>query len=121
MIQWQGSSQAAVLTTVRSTANPRINLNKQPKAFDGHTIVEGFVCGDRIRKQDTCKAALDANFMQIDEVRYAEDLEPLGLDWIKLGLNDVLYDPKTKTIYTPNTNQPSVKTKARCRESRMML
>ncbi len=46
--------------------------------------------------------------MQIDEVRYAEDLEPLGLDWIKLGLNDVLYDPKTKTIYTPNTNQTSV-------------
>ena len=29
----------------------------------------------------------------------------LGLHWIKLGLQDVLYDPKTKTVYTPNTNQ----------------
>ena len=28
----------------------------------------------------------------------------LGLNWIRLGLDDVLYDPKTKTIYTPNTN-----------------
>ena len=37
--------------------------------------------------------------------RYKEDLPPLGLNWIKLGLQDVLYDPKTKTIYTPNMNQ----------------
>ena len=54
------------------------------------------------------KTALDANFMQIDEVRYQEDMEPLGLSWIKLGLQDVLYDPKTRKIYTPNTNQTSV-------------
>ena len=45
--------------------------------------------------------------MQIDEVRYAEDLDPLGLTWIKLGLKDVLYDPKSRTVYTPNTNQSS--------------
>ena len=38
-------------------------------------------------------------------MRYAEDMEPLGLNWIKLGLKDVLYDPKTKSVYTPNTNQ----------------
>ena len=43
--------------------------------------------------------------MQIDEVRYREDLEPLELDFIKLGLQDVLYNPKTKEIYTPNTNK----------------
>ena len=31
---------------------------------------------------------------------------PLGLhNRIKLGLQDDLYDPKTNTIYTPNTNQ----------------
>ena len=53
------------------------------------------------------KTALDANFMQIDEVRYAEDLPALGLSWIKIGLQDVLYDPKTKMIYTPNTNKTS--------------
>ena len=41
--------------------------------------------------------------MQIDEVRYAEDMEPLGLDWIRLGLQDVLYDPKTREVFTPNT------------------
>jgi len=45
--------------------------------------------------------------MQIDEVRFAEDMEPLGLNWVKLGLQDVLYDPRTQTVYTPNTNKAS--------------
>ena len=33
-----------------------------------------------------------------------EDLEQLGFNWITLGLDSVLMDPSTKTIYTPNTN-----------------
>lgn len=70
-------------------------------AFDTKELLRGEM-KDRF---EAYKTALDANFMQIDEVRFAEDLEPLGLNWIKLGLQDVLYDPKTQTIYTPNTNQ----------------
>ena len=34
-----------------------------------------------------------------------EDMEPLGFKWVTLGLNQVLYDPQSNTIYTPNTNQ----------------
>lgn len=49
--------------------------------------------------------AVKAGIMQIDEVRYQEDLKPLGLDFIKLGLQDVLYNPNTKEIYTPNTGK----------------
>jgi HK97 family phage portal protein len=48
--------------------------------------------------------AIDKNFMQIDEVRYEENLPPLGIKWIKLGLDSVLYNPKTGEIYTPNTS-----------------
>lgn len=47
--------------------------------------------------------AINNNILQIDEVRAEEDLEPLGFNYIKLGLDTVLYDPKTKEIYTPNT------------------
>ena len=72
-------------------------------AFDTKELLKG----DMKERFDAYKTALDANFMQIDEVRYAEDLEPLGLSWVKLGLQDVLYDPKTKRIYTPNTNKTS--------------
>ena len=34
-----------------------------------------------------------------------EDMELLGLTWVKPGLQDVLYDPKTKTLFTPNTGE----------------
>lgn len=68
-------------------------------AFDTKELLKG----DMKNRFEAYKTALDANFMQIDEVRYAEDLPPMGLTWIKLGLKDVLYDPETKEVFTPNT------------------
>ena len=61
--------------------------------------------GDILKRYQAYKTGLECNVLQIDEARYKEDLPPLGLNWIKLGLQDVLYDPKTKTIYTPNMNR----------------
>lgn len=61
--------------------------------------------GDILKRYQAYQVGLNANFLQPDEVRYKEDLPSLGLDFIKLGLNDVLYNPKTKEVYTPNTNQ----------------
>ena len=49
--------------------------------------------------------AIKGGFMQIDEVRNKENLSPLELNWIKLGLQDVLYFPDSEEIYTPNTNK----------------
>ncbi len=46
-------------------------------------------------------------FVQIDEVRHRENMSPLGLEFIKLGLDTVLYDPKSRQIYTPNTDKLS--------------
>ena len=43
--------------------------------------------------------------MQIDEIRFKENMEPLGLDFVKLGLQDVLYYPKEKVTFVPNMNQ----------------
>lgn len=51
------------------------------------------------------KIALDANIMQLDEVREKEDLPALDFNYIKLDLNTVLFDLDNKTIYTPNTNK----------------
>lgn len=72
-------------------------------AFDTKELLKG----SRNERAEFYAKMIDANVMQIDEVRYMEDLPALGLDFIKLGLNDVLYNPKTKTVYTPNTNQTS--------------
>ena len=61
--------------------------------------------GDADKRFGAYKEAIETGWMQVDEVRERENMEPLGLDFIKLGLQDVLYDPKTKVVYTPNTNQ----------------
>ena len=70
-------------------------------AFDTSELLKG----DILKRYQAYKTGLECNVLQIDEARYKEDLPPLGLNWIKLGLQDVLYDPKTKVIYTPNMNQ----------------
>lgn len=50
--------------------------------------------------------AITSGFKTRNEVRYLEGDDALdGLDMINLGLGDVLFDPKTKQIYTPNTNK----------------
>lgn len=72
-------------------------------AFDTKELLKG----SRNERAEFYTKMIEANVMQIDEARYMEDLPALGLDFIKLGLNDVLYNPKTKTVYTPNTNQTS--------------
>lgn len=59
---------------------------------------------DILTRYQAYQIGLAANFLQPDEIRFKENLAPLGLDFIKLGLNDVLYDPTTKQIYTPNTD-----------------
>ena len=70
-------------------------------AFDTKEIIKG----DIKTRFEAYKTALDSNLMQIDECRYMENLEPLGLNFIKLGLQDVLFNPATKEVYTPNTGQ----------------
>lgn len=60
--------------------------------------------GSLKERYEAYKIGLDKNFLQIDEVRQKEDMEPLGIDWMLLNLNTVFYDTNTKQIYTPNTN-----------------
>lgn len=64
--------------------------------------------GDTLSRYQAYAIGLKNNFLQIDEVRYLEDKEPIGFNYVKLGLQDVLLDPKTGTVYTPNTNQTAL-------------
>lgn len=70
-------------------------------AFDTKELMKG----DILKRFQAYQIGINTGFMQWDEVRYREDLEPYGLDFIKMGLQDVLYNVKTKEIYTPNTNK----------------
>lgn len=61
--------------------------------------------GDIEKRFRAYETASKNGFMQIDEIRLRENMPPLGLDFVRLGLQDVLYDPTTKQFYMPNMNQ----------------
>ncbi len=57
-------------------------------------------------RYEAYKTAIESGFKTRNEVRYLEGDDALdGLDMINIGLGDVLFDPKTRQIYTPNTNK----------------
>lgn len=69
-------------------------------AFDVRELTRGNIK----ERYEAYKIGLEKNFLQIDEVREKEDMEPIGFEWITLGLDQVLLNPKTGQLYTPNTN-----------------
>ena len=92
-----------LMTTIQCALNKDLLLEREKGQFYFAFDTKELLRGDMKTRFAAYKTALDANCMQIDEVRYAEDMEPLGLDWIRLGLQDVLYNPKTHELFTPNT------------------
>ena len=70
-------------------------------AFDTKELTRGSV----IDRYKAYEIAVRNNILQIDEVRREEDYEPLGFNFIKLGLQDVLLNPETLEVFTPNTGQ----------------
>lgn len=94
-----------ILTAIECALNRDLLLEKEKKSFYFAFDTKEITKGDIKTRFEAYKTALESNLMQIDECRYMEDLEPLGLNFIKLGLQDVLFNPVTKEIYTPNTNQ----------------
>lgn len=70
-------------------------------AFDTSELTRG----DFASRINAYAVALQNNIYQLDEIREMEDKPPLGFNYIRLSLADVLLDPKTGEIYTPNTNQ----------------
>lgn len=69
-------------------------------AFDTKELTRGNIK----ERYEAYRIGLEKNFLQVDEVREKEDMPPIGFNWITLGLDQVLFNPKTGQIYTPNTN-----------------
>lgn len=61
--------------------------------------------GDIDKRYSAYSVGIEKGFLQADEVRRRENLPPLGMSFIKLGLQDGLYDPKSKVVYVLNTNK----------------
>ena len=70
-------------------------------AFDTKELTRGSL----LERMQAYEIAKRNNILQVDEIRREEDYEPLGFNFITLGLSDVLLDPETMEVFTPNTGQ----------------
>ena len=61
--------------------------------------------GDIEKRFKAYETASRNGFLQIDEIRRKENYPPLGMDFVRLGLQDVLFDPETRQFYIPNMNE----------------
>jgi len=94
-----------IVNKLESAINKVLLLENEKEQFRFMFDTRKILRGDIQKQFEAYNIALQANFMQLDEVRKELDLPPLNFNYIKLGLQDVLLDAKTQNIYTANTNQ----------------
>lgn len=94
----------AVMANIECSLNRDLLLESEKGRYYFQFDTKELTRGSIAERYEAYKIGLEKNFLQIDEVREKEGMEPLGIDWIQLNLNTVFYNPKTKEIYTPNTN-----------------
>ena len=94
-----------VLEDITCAINRDLLLESEKESMYFAADTKEILKGNIKERFEAYLSAIQGNIMTVDEVRYKEDLPQLGLDFIKLGLADVMYNPKTKEVYTPNTGQ----------------
>lgn len=93
-----------VLNEIECSINRDLLLEKEKGSCFFAADVTELTKGDIKTRYEAYAIACKNGFMQPDEVRFKENLPALGLDFIKFGLQDVMYNPKTKEFYVPNMN-----------------
>lgn len=93
-----------VLEALEKALDRDLLLEKEKDSYFFKADTSELTKGDIKTRYEAYATASNAGFMQIDEIRYKENQPALGLDFVKLGLQDVLYFPKTGEIYVPNMN-----------------
>ena len=96
----------AVINQIETELDSKLLLESEKDsgyywAFDTKELTRG----SQKERYEAYEIGLRNRFLQVDEVRKEEDYEPMGFNFVSLGLGDVLLDPATGTVYTPNTNQ----------------
>ncbi len=94
-----------VLTALECALNRDLLQEKEKGSYYFAADTYELTKGDIEKRYRAYEIAGRNGFLQIDEIREKENWKPLGLDFVRLGLQDVLYDPKTKEFYMPNMNQ----------------
>lgn len=89
----------------RTALNRALLLESEKDTYYFDFDLSELTKGDIDKRYNAYSIGIDKGFLQTDEVRRKENMEPLGMKFIKLGLQDGLYDPESKTVYVLNTNK----------------
>lgn len=94
-----------ILEEIASAVNRELLLESEKGSlFFAHDTTD-VLKGDVKSRYEAYKMAIDGHFLTVDEVRIKEKLPPTGMDFIKLGLDSVLFDTESKQFYVPNTDR----------------
>ena len=96
-----------ILKTFVTSLNRDLLLEKEKKSFYFTFDIKELLKGDIEKRFKAYEIGIKNGFLGVNEVRYEEDREPIEAfdNVIKLGLQDVLYNTKKGSIYTPNTDK----------------
>lgn len=94
-----------ILKGLETELNKDLLLESEKDSFYFVTDTKELLKGDLVTRFTAHEIAVRSGIMTIEEVRYIEDLENLDLNFLKLGLDAVLYNTKTKDIFVTNTGQ----------------
>lgn len=100
------SAVMAILNQIETALDAGILLEKEKEqgyyfAFDTKELTRGSLR----ERYEAYEIAVRNHILQVDEIRREEDYEPLGFNFISLGLGDVLLNPQNMEVFTPNTGQ----------------
>ena len=94
-----------VVKALQTAINRYCLLESEKETFSFEIDLDVLDNTDMLSRYQAYQVAVRNGWMQLDEVRYEEGRNPLGLKFIRLGLDTVIYDPGTRMIYTPNTKE----------------
>ena len=96
-----------LLNIIISSLNRDLLLEREKKSFYFAFDTKELLKGDIEKRYRAYEMGIRNKILTVNEARYEEDKEPIEAlnDTLVLGLNDVLYDTKKGTVYTPNTDK----------------
>lgn len=91
-----------ILTALEKGLNKYLLLEREKKDRFFHFDVDTALMGTMEKRFNVYKIGKEGGWLQVDEIRERENMKKLGLNYITMGLQDVLFNPDTKEIFIPN-------------------
>ncbi|MDY6291705.1 MAG: phage portal protein [Succiniclasticum sp.] len=94
-----------VVEAFEKALNKFLLLEEEKQCYRFRIDLKDIIRADTLTMYQAYEIALKNGILKLDEVRKAENLPAVDFNFVKLGLDTVLYNPEQKTIYIPNMGE----------------